>query len=75
MQNYLSELSTVNTQVKNAANPYSNALISRNKELYTPETGLVDLALEVKNYVKSVFGASSPEYKQISGIEFSRPRE
>lgn len=75
MQNYLSELSTINTQVKNAANPYSNALISRNKELYSPETGLVDLALEVKNYVKSVFGASSPEYRLISGIEFSKPRD
>ena len=27
-------------------------------------------AKEVKAYVKSVFGATSPQYKQISGLEF-----
>jgi len=75
MQNFHSELKASNTQVKNAANPYNSALIARNKELYTPQTGLVDLALEVKSYVKSVFGANSPEFRQISGIEFTRPKD
>ena len=26
--------------------------------------------LDVKQYVKSVFGANSPQYKQVSGLEF-----
>ncbi|SFD02248.1 hypothetical protein SAMN05421780_12312, partial [Flexibacter flexilis DSM 6793] len=26
---------------------------------------------DVKNYVKSVFGATSPQYKQISGLRFN----
>ena len=26
----------------------------------------------VKKYVKSVFGATSPEFKQVSGLEFTR---
>ena len=25
---------------------------------------------EVKQYIKSIFGATSPQYKQVSGLEF-----
>jgi len=42
--------------------------------LYTEGSGLVDVALAAKLYVKSVFGATSPQYKQISNIPFSRPK-
>ncbi len=52
----------------------SNARIARDKGLYTVKTGLVDIANEVKDYVKSVFGFNSPEYKQISKIKFSKPK-
>ena len=48
----------------------SNARIARDKGLYSDKTGLVPIALEVKDYIKSVFGATSPEYKQVSGIKF-----
>lgn len=72
LQTILDELTTANTSVKNTYVPYSNAMIARNKELYEDKTGLVDLAQEVKSYVKSAFGASSPEYRQISGIEFKK---
>jgi len=70
----LTLLKTTNTAVINATTPASNARISRNKTLYLPVTGLYDIQLEVKKYVKSVFGARSPEYKQISGMKFTRPR-
>ena len=73
LQLVLDELSTANTNVRNAYVPYSNAIIERNTELYSEETGLVDLALAVKNYVKSVFGATSPQYQQISGLVFKKP--
>jgi hypothetical protein len=49
----------------------SNARISRNKLFYDRETGLVKVASDVKKYVKSVFGATSPEYTQVSGVEFA----
>lgn len=39
------------------------------------ETGLVDIVDDVKKYVKSLFGASTPQYKQISGLKFTRPRK
>ncbi|RBQ02935.1 hypothetical protein [Pedobacter miscanthi] len=50
----------------------STLRLNRDKILYDAETGLVALALDVKNYVKSVFGANSAEYKQISGITFKK---
>jgi hypothetical protein len=68
----LTNFKTLNTAVINAAIPYKNALITRFTVLYQENTGLVDTALEVKKYVKSVFGATSPQYKQISKIQFKR---
>jgi hypothetical protein len=68
------DLSTKNTAVINATTDLSNARINRNKILYLKDSGLVDVAGEVKKYVKSVFGATSPEYKQVSKIKFTKPR-
>jgi hypothetical protein len=48
-----------------------NARIARNEVFYKPLTGLVDSAADVKTYVKSVFGATSPQFRQISGLVFS----
>ena len=48
--------------------------ITRNTLLYADGTGLVDIALAVKVYVKSAFGATSPQYKQISDIVFTKQR-
>lgn len=61
-----------NNDVINAEVPLSNARIARNALLYTETTGLCDIALTVKNYVKAVFGATSPQYKQISKIKFTK---
>lgn len=60
-----------NTAVINAATALSSARIARNHTLYDDNKGLYDIQLEVKKYVKSVFGASSEEYKQISKIKFT----
>ena len=51
----------------------SNARIHRDEILYHPSTGLVHLAFEVKKYVKSVFGANSPQFKQVGGLMFKYP--
>ena len=74
LNNYLIELQTANTNVINAEVVYSNARISRNQVLYADNTGLVAIALDVKKYVKAIFGATSPQYKQISGIKFTKPK-
>jgi hypothetical protein len=63
---------TLNNAVGTAFTGISNARITRNKGLYAVKTGLVDIAEGVKDYVKSIYGFKSPEYKQISKIKFTR---
>jgi len=42
--------------------------------LYADKTGLVDVAMDSKLYVKSAYGANSTQYRSISGLLFTRPR-
>lgn len=70
----LDDLKAKNAAVVESYIPLSNARISRNNLLYKENTGLYDVALDVKNYIKSVFGATSPQYKQVSKIKFTAPR-
>lgn len=72
LQTNLGNLKATNTAVVNAYTNYSNSRITRNSILYAPTSGLVDIALEVKKYVKSVFGATSPQFKQVSKLEFKK---
>ena len=60
-----------NKAVAIALQPVVNARNTRNAILYTPVTGLVDIAQEVKNYIKSVYGATSAQYKQAAKIKFT----
>jgi len=46
----------------------------RDKIFLTENTGLGAVGLESKMYIKSVFGASSPQYKAIKGLNFIRPK-
>lgn len=64
------KLKTKNTDVVTATIQLKNARIKRNEILYKPLSGLVDIATDSKMYIKSVFGASSPEYKQVSKLKF-----
>jgi tRNA/tmRNA/rRNA uracil-C5-methylase (TrmA/RlmC/RlmD family) len=65
-----SQLKEKNTEVILPIVQLSNSRISRNKILYKENTGLVDTALDSKTYIKSVFGATSPQYKQVSRLYF-----
>lgn len=64
------DLTAKNNAVATAYASISNSRISRNKTLYDETTGLVDTPLEVKKYIKSIYGTSSPEYAQVKAIEF-----
>ena len=70
----LGQLKSKNSDVINASTNLSNARIARDKILYSEGTGLCDIALDVKNYVKSVFGASSPQFKQVSEVKFTKTK-
>ena len=70
----LTLLNQTNQAISSAYTAVDNSRIERNNTLYNEETGLVTTANEVKKYVKSVYGASSPQYKQISGIKITKPK-
>jgi len=70
----LTDMRTKNTDKTLADANLGAARRNRDVILYAKKTGLIDTALKAKLYVKSVFGAGSKEYKQISDISFSRPR-
>jgi hypothetical protein len=48
------------------------ARIERDEALYGEDTGLEDVSQDVKKYVKSLFGATRPQYKQVSGLKFTK---
>lgn len=65
-------LSESNSAVNNAEPPLINARTLRDLLLYGEPNGLVAVAQLAKTYVKSVFGATSPEYRQVSSLRFKR---
>ena len=69
------DLTAKNNAVASAYTGVSNSRIARDKTLYDINTGLVDIATEVKKYIKSIFGASSPEFAQVKGIEFKKGKK
>ncbi|MGV4413175.1 hypothetical protein [Chryseobacterium sp. T1] len=68
------DLATQNDEVATAYVDVSNARLARNATLYTKEESIFEIASEVKKYIKAVFGATSPEFAQVKGIEFKKPK-
>jgi hypothetical protein len=64
------DLKTKNAHVVSTGIQLDNARNNRNEILYKPLTGLIDLASDAKTYLKSLFGATSPQYKQVSKLTF-----
>ncbi|KQS92857.1 hypothetical protein [Chryseobacterium sp. Leaf394] len=65
----IQDLRDKTTAVNTALAELSTSRISRNKILYTEENSIYETATAVKKYIKSVFGATSPEFKQVSGLK------
>lgn len=64
------ELMVKNNEVSVAHTFINKARIERNETFYGNNNGLVDVALEIKNYIKSAYGANSPQFKEINAIHF-----
>lgn len=73
LNTYITNLEAFNKAVDITSTATGNALIARDKGLYDEKTGIPETAKAVKEYVKSVFGAGSPEYKMIAKIPFTYP--
>ena len=65
-------LDTANNKVKSSVVPYNNSVIARNKALYKTTVGLCDVGQGSKDYIRSAFGFSSPEFKLVSKIKFTK---
>ena len=65
-----SDLKAKNNLVMTAHSKMETERTQRNTMLYQPLTGIVDISIDIKNYIKSLFGASSHQYKQISTLRF-----
>ena len=68
------DLITKNNDVATAYADISTARIERNSVLYNPESSIFDVASEVKKYIKSIYGATSPQFAQVKGLKFTKPR-
>jgi len=68
---YLEKLTLNTKEVDHTLAELNAKLIGRNKMLYADSNGLYAVAQNVKKYVKSLYGASSPEYAAISKIKFT----
>ncbi|MGR7814338.1 hypothetical protein [Lacinutrix undariae] len=68
---YLDKLVLNTKDVDHTVAQLNAKLISRNNLLYADNTGLYTIAQNVKKYVKSLYGATSPEYATISKIKFT----
>lgn len=71
LNNKLALITQKNQEISDAFTTVDNSRIARNSILYNDSNSLVRIASEVKKYIKSVFGASSPEYAQVSAIKFT----
>ena len=74
LETMYSDMVAANNAVIAANKALSDARGIRNRKLYG-ENGLVDVAMDVKKYVRSVYGSNDPRFKRVSGIEFKRIEE
>ena len=71
LNTYKESLLSATQSVDQTEAELNNKLIERDKILYADGTGLYTIAQNVKKYVKSLYGATSPEYTNVSSIEFT----
>lgn len=71
----LNIMRTTNSSVLQYYAEWDYAMLLRDEFFYQDKTGLCDTAKDVKNYVKSVYGATDPSYRLVSKIPFKKRRK
>ena len=66
------EMETANDDVIGAVPAWKNSMASRDARLYDDADSIYERQKLVKEYVKSLYGASSPQYAQVKGLEFKK---
>ena len=71
LENLFTALESKNIAVWTTKSALDTARIARNKVMYLPETGAIAISKAVKNYVKSLFGPSSEQYRHLAALAFN----
>lgn len=71
LNTYHQALKSATLAVDQTESELNTKMIERDKILYTEETGVYDISQKIKKYVKSVYGATSPEFATVSAIKFT----
>ena len=72
LNTYKESLISATQSVDQTEAELNTKLMERDQILYAESTGLYTIAQNVKKYVKSLYGATSPEFLAVSNIEFTR---
>lgn len=72
LQTRLTAITTLNTAANFCYANLKAARIARNTALYAKDTGLLDIVKQTKAYIKSLYGATSQQYKAARAIKFFR---
>lgn len=70
LNKYIEILVTLTAELQGNLKNLSKARRERDEIMFSEETGLVPVAYRVKEYVKSIFGTSSAQFRSISGLKF-----
>lgn len=72
LKTLIEDLKKKNAAVISATSELFKARATRNELLYKEVTGLVDVAMDAKTYLKGAFGVGSFQYKEVSGLAFRK---
>jgi hypothetical protein len=75
LQNLYLQMKKLNDTIGNIIGPVEKLRADRDTALYAKDTGMVDISLACKAYVRGLFGAGSAESKMVSGIKLTRPKK
>lgn len=69
LEAFYNELRAKNQLFIDTETDLNNARIARNNLMYGADSNIAAIAQNTKNYIKSVFGSNSPQYKSVSAIK------
>lgn len=72
LQKMAEDLKKKNADVVSARTALKDARGKRDNLMYRKESGLIDVALDAKAYIRGAFGPSSSEFRKVSKLEFRR---
>ena len=65
-------METANDDFIGAVPAWKNSMASRDARLYDDTDSIFERQKLVKEYVKSLYGSSSPQHAQVKGLEFKK---